>query len=198
MIAEQQSFSTRARDVPPTNGHLRCAPRLDDPHFVDERERAATPPHLYERTLREALRLTPIGESFCFERTGLLAHPHMLGPNDVSYECASSKDYGAFLRAYQNGEVKRLTVVARLSQEPRQVGRFASYAMISTANLFGALPSALRRRKAVGPDPVSVVSFLLGIRRLARALAFESAPKRSATVYNPVTASRPTQGPTPR
>jgi hypothetical protein len=156
MIAEQQSFSTRARDVPPTNGHLRCAPRLDDPHFVDERERAATPPHLYERTLREALRLTPIGESFCFERTGLLAHPHMLGPNDVSYECASSKDYGAFLRAYQNGEVKRLTVVARLSQEPRQVGRFAS----------------------------SVVSFLLGIRRLARALAFESAPKRSATVYN--------------
>jgi len=184
MIAEQQSFSTRARDVPPTNGHLRCAPRLDDPHFVDERERAATPPHLYERTLREALRLTPIGESFCFERTGLLAHPHMLGPNDVSDECASSKDYGAFLRTYQNGEVKGLTVVARLSQEPRQVGRFASYAMISTANLFGALPSALRRRKAVGPDPVSVVSFLLGIRRLARALAFESAAKRSATVYN--------------
>ena len=98
MIGEQQSFSTRARDVPPTNGHLRCAPRLDDPHFVDERERAATPPHLYERTLREALRLTPIGESFCFERTGLLAHPHMLGPNDDSDECASSKDYGALLR----------------------------------------------------------------------------------------------------
>lgn len=93
--------------------------------------------------------------------------------------------------AYQNGEVKRLTVVARLSQEARQVGRFASYAMISTANLFGALPSALRRRKAVGPDPVSVVSFLLRIRRLARALAFESAPKRSATVYNACDGSPP-------
>lgn len=56
--------------------------------------------------------------------------------------------------------------------------------MISTADLFGALPAALRRRKAVGHDPVSVVSFLLGTTRLARALAFKSAPKRSATVYN--------------
>ena len=44
--------------------------------------RGATPPHLYELTLREdsfhgvqALRLTPIGERDVYGRAGLLAHP---------------------------------------------------------------------------------------------------------------------------
>jgi Protein of unknown function (DUF2778) len=105
----------------------------DDPRFVDERDRGATPPHLYELTLREslfhgvqALRLTPIGEGFSFDRVGLLAHPYMLGPNGDSNGCVSFKDYDAFLRAFQSGEVKRLAVVARWTQEPRQIGRLAS------------------------------------------------------------------------
>jgi Protein of unknown function (DUF2778) len=113
--------------------HSGLGDRLDDPRYVDERDRGATPPHLYELTLREslfhgiqALRLTPIGEGFSFDRVGLLAHPYMLGPNGDSNGCVSFKDYDAFLRAFQDGEVKRMAVVARLSQEPRQVGRFAS------------------------------------------------------------------------
>ena len=105
----------------------------DDPRFVDERDRGATPPHLYELTLRkslfhgvQALRLTPIGEGFSFDRTGLLAHPYMLGPAGDSNGCVSFKNYDAFLRAFQSGVVRHLAVVARWTEDPRQVGRFAS------------------------------------------------------------------------
>ena len=81
----------------------------------------ATPPGTYELKLREslfhgvrALRLTPIGSNV-FGRAGLLAHTYMLGPNGDSNGCVSFKDYDAFLQAYLSGEVKRLTVVARLN-----------------------------------------------------------------------------------
>jgi len=100
---------------------------------VDERDHGATPPHLYELTLREelfhgvqALRLSPIGQGDVFGRTGLLAHPYMLGPNGDSNGCVSFKDYSVFLRAYQNGGVKRLAVVAQSTLGPRQAGRLAS------------------------------------------------------------------------
>jgi hypothetical protein len=114
--------------------HSGLGDRLDDPRYVDERDRGATPPHLYELTLREslfhgvqALRLNPRGGGgFSFNRVGLLAHPYMLGPNGDSNGCVSFKDYDAFLRAFQSGEVKRLAGVARLTEEPRQAGRFTS------------------------------------------------------------------------
>jgi hypothetical protein len=38
----------------------------------------------------------------------------MLGPNGDSNGCVSVKDYQAFLRAYQNGQIKRLVVVTNL------------------------------------------------------------------------------------
>jgi Tlde1 domain len=38
----------------------------------------------------------------------------MLGPNGDSNGCVSFKDYDAFLRAYQSGQIKRLAVVSRL------------------------------------------------------------------------------------
>jgi len=38
----------------------------------------------------------------------------MLGPNGDSNGCVSFKDYNAFLRAYQNGQINKLAVVARL------------------------------------------------------------------------------------
>ncbi len=101
--------------------HSGLGDRLDDPRYVSERARGATPPHLYELALREelfhgvqALRLTPVGDGDLFGRAGLLAHPYMLGPNGDSNGCVSFKDYDAFLRAYQQGQVKRLAVVARL------------------------------------------------------------------------------------
>jgi hypothetical protein len=95
---------------------------MDDPRSVSTVDRGATPPHLYELTPREeifhgvqALRLEPIGEGDMFGRNGLLAHTYMLGPRGDSNGCVSFKDYGAFLKAYQDGRIKRLAVVARLN-----------------------------------------------------------------------------------
>jgi hypothetical protein len=120
-------YDISARTVYLPNGtrleaHSGLGDRLDDPRFVSERNRGATPPHLYELELREAsfhgvqaLRLKPIGNGDLFGRAGLLAHSYMLGPNGDSNGCVSFKDYEAFLRAYQSGQVKRLAVVTRLN-----------------------------------------------------------------------------------
>jgi hypothetical protein len=101
--------------------HSGLGDRLDDVRYVSERMRGPTPPHLYELTPREAsfhgvqaLRLNPVGGGDLFGRAGLLAHSYMLGPNGDSNGCVSFKDYEAFLRAYQSGQIKRLAVVARL------------------------------------------------------------------------------------
>ncbi|MGA7384716.1 MAG: DUF2778 domain-containing protein [Methylocella sp.] len=100
--------------------HSGLGDRLDDPRHVNERMRGATPPNVYELEPREqlfhgvqALRLKPVGGGDIHGRTGLLAHTYMLGPNGDSNGCVSFKNYNAFLQAYQNGEVKRLVVVAR-------------------------------------------------------------------------------------
>jgi hypothetical protein len=97
--------------------------KVDDPRFVHVKMHGATPPHTYDLVPREALfhgvealRLIPAGgEGAIFGRTGLLAHSYLLGPNGDSNGCVSFKDYAAFLRAYKNGQVKRLVVVAKLS-----------------------------------------------------------------------------------
>jgi hypothetical protein len=92
--------------------------RLDDPRYVHERMRGATPPNVYELELRErlfhgvqALRLKPVGGGNLFGRTGFLAHTYMLGPRGDSNGCVVFKHYDAFLQAFQTGEVKRLIVV---------------------------------------------------------------------------------------
>jgi Tlde1 domain len=71
--------------------HSGLGDRIDDPRFVDERDHGATPPGVYQLTLREslfhgvqALRLNPIGSGFTFNRVGLLAHPYMLGSVAIS------------------------------------------------------------------------------------------------------------------
>jgi hypothetical protein len=95
--------------------------RLDDPHYVHERMRGATPPNVYDLALREktfhgvqALRLKPVGGGDTFGRSGLLAHTYMLGPKGESNGCVVFKNYNAFLQAFQNGQVKRLVVVDNL------------------------------------------------------------------------------------
>jgi len=100
--------------------HSGLGDRLDNPSFAHERMRGPTPPALYSLTPREALfhgvaalRLTPISGSV-FGRAGLLAHTYMLGPRGDSNGCVSFRDYQAFLRAYQSGQIKRLAVVAHL------------------------------------------------------------------------------------
>jgi Protein of unknown function (DUF2778) len=100
--------------------HSGLGDRLDDPRHVNERMRGATPPNVYELEPREqlfhgvqALRLKPVGGGDIYGRTGFLAHSYMLGQNGDSNGCVSFKNYNAFLQAFQNGEVKRLVVVAR-------------------------------------------------------------------------------------
>jgi len=102
--------------------HSGLGNRLDDPRYVHEKNRGATPPHVYELTPREqlfhgvqALRMTPVGDGDIYGRDGLLAHTYMLGPNGDSNGCVSFRDYNAFLQAYMKGEVRRLAVVARLN-----------------------------------------------------------------------------------
>jgi len=102
--------------------HSGLGSRLDDPRYVNERMRGATPPHLYDLSLREslfhgvqALRLKPVGgEDAIYGRSGLLAHTFMLGPNGDSNGCVSFKNYDAFLQAFHAQKVKRLMVVAKL------------------------------------------------------------------------------------
>jgi Tlde1 domain len=101
--------------------HSGLGQALDNPRYVAERAVGPTPPHVYELTLREslfhgvqAIRLNPVGDGGVYGRAGLLAHPFMLGPNGDSNGCVSVKDYDAFLRAYQNGQIKKLAVVAKL------------------------------------------------------------------------------------
>jgi len=94
---------------------------LDDPDHVDVIDRGATPPNTYELALRndlfhgvQALRLNPVSSGNMFHRTGLLAHPFMLGPDGDSNGCVSVKDYSEFLQAFLNGEVTRLVVVSHV------------------------------------------------------------------------------------
>jgi hypothetical protein len=94
---------------------------LDDPRHVNEHNRGATPPNVYELTPREqlfhgvqALRLTPLSGQV-YGRVGLLAHTYMLGPRGDSNGCVSFRNYNAFLRAFQSGQVKRLAVVAHMN-----------------------------------------------------------------------------------
>jgi hypothetical protein len=97
---------------------------LDDPGHVHIRDKGATPPQMYELTLREkrfhgveALRMKPVGEGDLFGRSGLLAHSYLMGPRGDSNGCVSFKDYEAFLTAYKAGDVKRLIVVTSLSDQ---------------------------------------------------------------------------------
>lgn len=91
----------------------------DNPRSVAMRMVGATPPNLYDLTVREApfhgvraLRLTPTGGT-TYGRAGLLAHTYMLrGHSGESNGCVVFRDYEAFLRAYETGTIRRLAVVA--------------------------------------------------------------------------------------
>lgn len=98
---------------------------LDDPRYVSIKHKGATPPNVYDLSLRErrfhgvrALRLTPVEGGKMFGRDGLLAHTYMLGPRGQSNGCVAFSDYPAFLNAYLNGEINRLVVVDHLPAAP--------------------------------------------------------------------------------
>jgi hypothetical protein len=103
---------------------------MDNPRYVHVRMQGATPPNVYNLTLRErlfhgvrAIRLSPVDGSRMYGRAGILAHPYMLGANGQSNGCVSLNDYPEFLNAFLRGEVTRLVVVERLESPP---GKFAA------------------------------------------------------------------------
>ena len=103
---------------------------MDNPRYVHVRMQGATPPNVYNLTLRErlfhgvrAIRLSPLDGSRMYGRAGILAHPYMLGANGQSNGCVSFSDYSEFLNAFLRGEVTRLVVVERLESPP---GKFAA------------------------------------------------------------------------
>jgi hypothetical protein len=119
-------YDISARAVYMPNGlkleaHSGFGQLIDDPNHVSERNVGATPPAVYDLKPRErlfhgieALRMIPVEGNATLGRSGLLAHSYMLGPNGDSNGCVSIKDYESFLRAFKNGEVKRLVVVPSL------------------------------------------------------------------------------------
>jgi hypothetical protein len=122
-------YDIAARTVYMPNGtkleaHSGLGELLDDPRSISVHDRGATPPNIYELSLREkpffgvrAIRLKPVGDGDLFGRSGLLAHSYLMGPTGDSNGCVSFKNYDAFLNAYTSGEVKRLVVVKSLSNE---------------------------------------------------------------------------------
>ncbi len=149
-------YDISARTVYMPNGrkleaHSGFGEKMDNPRFVHVRMRGATPPNVYQLTMREklfhgvrAIRLNPLDDSKMFGRDGMLAHTYMLGPNGQSNGCVSFKDYDAFLNAYLNGEVDRLVVVSHMGDAPaaltakvrrRPVSRYASTDAISPSSI---------------------------------------------------------------
>jgi hypothetical protein len=99
----------------------------DDPGHVSEPNVGATPPAVYNLKPREvvfhgvpALRMIPLEGEATLGRVGLLVHSYMLGPNGDSNGCVSIRNYDMFLKAFQNGEIKRLVVVASLTDAARR------------------------------------------------------------------------------
>jgi hypothetical protein len=83
---------------------------MDNPRYAHVRMQGATPPNVYNLTLRErlfqgvrAIRLSPVDGSRMYGRAGILAHPYMLGANGQSNGCVSLSDYPEFLNAFLRG-----------------------------------------------------------------------------------------------
>jgi hypothetical protein len=117
--------------------HSGLGHRTDDPQYIKVKMRGPTPPNIYDLTLRKslfhgvrAIRLNPVDENRMFGRDGMLAHSYMLrGTKGQSNGCVVFRDYPAFLRAFQRGEVDRLVVVERIEDAPETPRNFG------TANL---------------------------------------------------------------
>ena len=95
---------------------------MDDPEYVYKPNVGATPPAVYELKPREqlfhgvrALRMTPVDGSTTLGRSGLLVHNYLLGPRGDSNGCVSIRNYELFLKAFDDGKIKRLVVVPSLS-----------------------------------------------------------------------------------
>jgi len=131
-------YDISARAVYMPNGskleaHSGLGSLMDDPAHVGERNAGATPPNVYDLKPRErlfhgvqALRMIPVDDNATLGRSGLLAHSYMLGANGDSNGCVSIKNYEKFLKAFDDGEIKRLVVVPSLGDSASAARRSVS------------------------------------------------------------------------
>ncbi|UVK46958.1 DUF2778 domain-containing protein [Mesorhizobium sp. AR07] len=109
--------------------HSGLGAMVDQPRYVDQKDRGPTPPNTYNLSLREsrfhgveALRLTPVNGGNKYNRNGLLAHTYMLrGGRAESNGCVVFRDYARFLAAFKKGKITRLVVVPRLNGSATRV-----------------------------------------------------------------------------
>ncbi|MCK4205144.1 DUF2778 domain-containing protein [Brucella pituitosa] len=102
-------------------GHMR-----DNPRYVDQKMRGATPPSTYKLRMRESLfhgveavRLLPADGRNPYNRDGLLAHTYMLRRAGDSNGCVVFKDYKRFLNAFKRGEFDKMIVVTSMSSSAK-------------------------------------------------------------------------------
>lgn len=102
-------------------GHMR-----DNPRYVDQKMRGATPPSTYKLRMRESLfhgveavRLLPADGRNPYNRDGLLAHTYMLRRVGDSNGCVVFKDYKRFLNAFKRGEFDKMIVVTSMSSSAK-------------------------------------------------------------------------------
>jgi len=98
---------------------------IDDHRRVHVKNRGATPPNVYNLSLRKklfhgvrAIRLAPVDESRMYGRDGMLAHSYLHGSNGQSNGCVAFTNYPEFLNVFLEGEVTRLVVVKSLESPP--------------------------------------------------------------------------------
>lgn len=99
----------------------------DNPKYTHVKMKGATPPGTFHLTMREklfhgveALRMTPVDGIAPRNRTGLLTHSYLLGPNGNSHGCVAFKNYKPFLQAFKRGEINRMIVVEYMGDVPKQ------------------------------------------------------------------------------
>ena len=112
--------------------HSGLGDRIDDPRFVDERDHGATPPGVYQLTLRESLfhgvQALRLNRSAAGSPSIASGCRHPTRRARMAFErLRALKTYDVFLRAFQSGEVKRLAVVAQWTGGARQLGAVASF-----------------------------------------------------------------------
>ena len=97
---------------------------VDNPRYADRKDIGPTPPDTYNLVRLEgrfhgveAIRLVPADGRNKYGRDGFLTHTYLLrGRPAQSNGCVVFKDYARFLEAFKRGNVRRLVVVASLSQ----------------------------------------------------------------------------------
>lgn len=99
----------------------------DNPKYTHVKMKGPTPAGTFHLTMREklfhgveALRMTPVDGIAPLDRTGLLTHSYLLGPNGNSHGCVAFKNYKPFLKAFKRGEINRMIVVERMGDVPKQ------------------------------------------------------------------------------